>query len=85
MKELLRDNTTVKWKPSQQRPVSTVDKTLKNGILMLKYTSKESEFHADFKYVRFIKFSLCHQKLWAWENLPYFRNRGKHPLKVTEY
>ena len=53
-------------------PGSIVNETLKNGILMLKYTSKESDFHADFKYISFIKFSVCHQKLRAWENLPYF-------------
>ena len=36
-------------------------------------TSKESHFNADFKYISFIKFSYTHQKLQAWENLPYFR------------
>ena len=50
---------------SKERPGSIVNETLKNGILMLKYTSKESDFHADFKYISFIKFSLCHQKLRA--------------------
>ena len=50
---------------SKEQPSSIVNETLKNGILMLKYTSKESDFHADFKYISFIKFSLCHQKLRA--------------------
>ena len=58
---------------SKERPGSIVNETLKNGILMIKDTSKESDLHADFKYISFIKFSLCHQKLRAWENLPYFR------------
>ena len=42
-----------------------VNKSLKNGILKLKYTSKESDFHADFKYMSFIKLSFCQQKLRA--------------------
>ena len=46
---------------SKERPGSIVNKTLKNGILMLKDTSKESDFHADSKYISFIKFSLCYQ------------------------
>ena len=50
---------------SKERPGSIVNKTLKNGILMLKDTSKESNFHAGFKYISFIKFSLRHQKLRA--------------------
>ena len=50
---------------SKERPGSIVKETLKNGILMLKDTSKESNFHADFKYISFIKFNLCHQKLQA--------------------
>ena len=59
-------------KCSKEWPGSIVNETLKNGILMLKDTSKESNFHADFKYISCIKFSLCHQKLRVWENLPYF-------------
>jgi len=39
---------------------------------MLKNTSKELDFHADFKYLSFIKFSLCHQKLRAWEKFASF-------------
>ena len=50
---------------SKERPGSIVNETLKNGISMLKDISKESDFYADFKYIRFIKFSLCHQKLRA--------------------
>ena len=46
-------------------PGSIVNETLKNGILMLKDTSKELHFHADFKYISLIKFSHCHQKLRA--------------------
>ena len=63
---------------SKEWPGSIVNETLKNGILILKDISKELDFHADFKYISFIQFSLCHQKLRAWENLPFF---GKHPLK----
>ena len=48
-----------------ERPGSIVNETLENGILMLKDTSEESDFHADFKYITFIKFNLCHQKLRA--------------------
>ena len=40
--------------------------------MILKDTSKESNFYADFKYISFIKFSFTHQKLRASENLPYF-------------
>ena len=50
---------------SKERPGSIVNETLKNGISMLKDISKESDFYADFKYISFIKFSLCHQKLRA--------------------
>ena len=51
---------------------------------MLKYTSKESDCHADFKYISFIKFSLCHQKVRAWKICLILENWEKHPLKVTE-
>ena len=50
---------------SKERPGSIVNETLNNEILMLKDTSKELDFHADFKYISFIKFGLCHQKLRA--------------------
>ena len=61
-------------KCSKERPGSIVTKTLKNGILIIIATSKESHFNADFKYIwSFIKFNLTHQKLRVWENLPYFR------------
>ena len=50
---------------SKERPGSIVNETLKNGILMLKDTSKESNFHADSRYISFIKFNLFHQKLRA--------------------
>ena len=33
---------------SKERPGSIVNETLKNGILMLKDTSKELDFYADF-------------------------------------
>ena len=39
---------------SKERPGSIVNETLKKGILMLKDTSKESDFHADSKYTSFI-------------------------------
>ena len=50
---------------SKERPGSIVNETLKNGISMLKDISKESDIYADFIYISFIKFSLCHQKLPA--------------------
>ena len=50
---------------NKERPGSIENETLNNVISMLKYTSKESDFHADFKYISLIKFSLCHQKLRA--------------------
>ena len=53
---------------SKERPSSIVNETLKNKILILKDTSKELDFYADFKYISFIKFSLYHQKLRAWKN-----------------
>ena len=40
---------------SKERLSSIVNETLKNGIFMLKDTSKESNFHADSKYISFIK------------------------------
>ena len=58
---------------SKERPGSVVAKTQKNRILIPTHTSKESHINADFKYISFIKFSLTHQKLGAWENLRYFR------------
>ena len=57
---------------SKERPGSIVTKILKNGVLLAIATSKESCFNADFKYISLTKFSLTHQKLQAWENLPYF-------------
>ena len=64
---------------SKERPGSIVNETLKNGISMLKDISKESDFYTDIKYISLIKFSLCHQKLRAWENLPYFGKKGVTP------
>ena len=66
---------------SKERPSSIVTETLKNGILIPIVTSKESHFNADFKYISFIKISLTHQKLRAWENLPHFRKQGLTPPK----
>ena len=50
---------------SKEQPGSIVNETVKNGILIARDTSKESDSYADFKYISFIKFSLCHQKLQA--------------------
>ena len=41
--------------------------------------SKELDFNADFKYISLIKFSHTHQKLRAWEYLPYFQKGGNTP------
>ena len=48
---------------SKEQPGSIVNETLKNAILMLRDTSKESNFHADSKYISLIKFNLTNQKL----------------------
>ena len=48
---------------SKERPSSIVNQTLKNGILILKDRSKESDFDADFKYIIFIKLNLTYQQL----------------------
>ena len=45
---------------------------------MLKDISKESYFYADLEYVSFIKFSLCHQKLRAWEKFALFWKIGEN-------
>ena len=58
---------------SKEQPGWIVTKTLKNWILISIATSKESHFNANFKCISFIKFSLTHQKLQAWENLHYLR------------
>jgi hypothetical protein len=44
-------------------------------------TSKESNFDAYSKYVKFIKSNLIHQKLQAWGNLPNFWKKGGNTLK----
>ena len=46
---------------SKERPGSIVKETLKNGILIPIDISKELDFYADFKYIKFVKFSLTHQ------------------------
>ena len=57
---------------SKERPSSIVNETLKNGILMLKYTSKESDFHAE--------------KIYEPEKICFIlENRGKHPVKGTKH
>jgi hypothetical protein len=62
---------------------SIVTKTLKNGSLISIDTLKESAYNGKSKCIRFIKFSVTHQKLRAWENLSYFWARGT-PLKLEE-
>ena len=59
IKQLVATNSRKKWQQT--------------GILIPIVTSKESHLNADFEYISFIKFSLTHRRLWAWENLPYFR------------
>ena len=34
--------------------------------------------YADSKYIRFIMFSVAHQRLGAWENLPNSRKKGRN-------
>ena len=51
---------------------------------MLKDASKESDFHADFKYISFIKFSLCHHSYEPEKICLILENRGKQLLKVIE-
>ena len=50
---------------SKERTGSIVNESLKHGILIIIDTPSESDFYADFKYIRFIKFSLIHQKMQA--------------------
>ena len=57
---------------SKEQAGSIVKETLKSGVLILIDISKELDFYADFKYISFNTFSLAHQKLGAWENLPCF-------------
>ena len=67
---------------SKERPGSIVNEPLKNGILMLKYTSKESDFHADFKVSSNLVFVI---KSYEPEKICLIlENRGNHPLKVIE-
>ena len=63
---------------SKERPGSIVGKTLKNEILTPIDTSK-LDFHADFKYISFIKFSPTHQKIRA--DKTFFLKKGETPLK----
>ena len=50
---------------------------------MLKDISKESDFYANYKYISFIKFSLCHQKLRSLRKFALFWEIGRNtPLKV---
>ena len=39
--------------------------------------SKEWAYNANSKYINFIKFSITHKRLRAWENLPDFWKRGE--------
>ena len=50
---------------SKERSGSIVNESLKNGILILIDTSKESDFYDDFKYMGLTKFSLTYEKLQA--------------------
>ena len=51
---------------------------------MLKDTSKESDFHADFKYISFIEFVFVIKSYEPEKIYLILENRGKHPLKVIE-
>ena len=44
--------------------------------------SKELACYLDSKYIRFIKLSVTHQKLHAWENYTDFWKGEKHPVKL---
>ena len=69
---------------SKERPGSIVNETLKNGILMLKDTSKELDFHVDSKYISFIKFSFVIKSYEPEKICLILENRRKYPLKVIE-
>ena len=69
-----------------ERCGSIVTETLENGILISINLSKDFAYYADSKYIRFIKFSVIHQKLRARENVADFRKKvEENPLKVKEY
>ena len=62
-----------------------VTETLKKGILIPIDTSEESDFYAGFKYISFIKVTLTHEKLRAWENFLYFRKKEETTPKSHRY
>ena len=56
----------------KDRRGSIVTETIKSRILISIHIPKEWAYNADPKYVRFIKFSVTHQRLRDCENLPDF-------------
>ena len=67
-------------KCSKERLGSIVNETLKNGILILIDTSKESDFYANFKYISFINLVLLIKSYEPGKICLVLENRGK-PLK----
>ena len=51
---------------------------------MLKYTSKESDFHADFIYIVSSNLVFVIKSYEPEKNYLILENREKHPIKVTE-
>ena len=51
---------------------------------MLKDTSKESDFRADFRYISVIKLVFVFKSYEPEKICLILENRGKHPLKVIE-
>ena len=69
---------------SKKRPGSIVNESLKNGILMLKNISKESDFYADFKYIISSNLVFVIKSYEPEKICLILENRGKHPLNVIE-
>ena len=69
---------------SKERPGSKANETLKNGILMLKDTSKESNFHADLNIQVSLNLVFVIKSYEPEKVCLILENRGKHPLKVIE-
>ena len=63
---------------SKEQPGSIINETLKNEIFMLKDTSKELNFHAYFKYINFIKFSLLSSKATSLGKIALFWKIGRN-------
>ena len=72
----------VMTKCCKERRGSLVAESLINGISIPIDPLKELAYYADFKYIRFIKFSLPIKRYEPEKIYLILEKRGKHPLKV---